>query len=67
MTIIDGNKIAKEIRHAITKEVKKCSRPPGLAVILVGDDPASEIYVKINHVHVSRSDSTLTSSISLPI
>jgi methylenetetrahydrofolate dehydrogenase (NADP+)/methenyltetrahydrofolate cyclohydrolase len=46
MTIIDGKKIAKEIRHVITKEVKKCSRPPGLAVILVGDDTASEIYVK---------------------
>ncbi|MDP6974451.1 MAG: bifunctional methylenetetrahydrofolate dehydrogenase/methenyltetrahydrofolate cyclohydrolase FolD [Gammaproteobacteria bacterium] len=46
MTIIDGKKIAKDLRQTITKEVKKCSRPPGLAVILVGDDPASEIYIK---------------------
>ncbi len=48
--IIDGNAIAKAMRAEIAVEVKEWMaagrRPPGLAVILVGDDPASEIYVK---------------------
>jgi methylenetetrahydrofolate dehydrogenase (NADP+)/methenyltetrahydrofolate cyclohydrolase len=46
MNIFDGNKIAQELRDATAKEVKTLPRPPGLSVILVGDDPASRIYVK---------------------
>ena len=45
MKIIDGKAIAKEIREDIKKEVMPLSRKPGLAVILVGDDPASKVYV----------------------
>lgn len=49
--LIQGSKIAEEIRQKISKEVAsytaKGKRPPHLAVILVGDDPASHIYV--NH------------------
>jgi methylenetetrahydrofolate dehydrogenase (NADP+)/methenyltetrahydrofolate cyclohydrolase len=46
--IIDGKAIAKEIRTRIkdeTAELKKCDVTPGLAVVLVGDDPASRVYV----------------------
>jgi methylenetetrahydrofolate dehydrogenase (NADP+)/methenyltetrahydrofolate cyclohydrolase len=47
--IIDGNKIAQEIRQAVSKETlalkEKTGVVPGLAVILVGEDPASQIYV----------------------
>jgi methylenetetrahydrofolate dehydrogenase (NADP+)/methenyltetrahydrofolate cyclohydrolase len=46
--IIDGKAIAKEIRARIkdeTAELKKCDVTPGLAVVLVGDDPASRVYV----------------------
>ncbi len=46
--IIDGKAIAKEIREEIKLKVKKLQRKgfvPGLAVILVGDDPASQVYV----------------------
>ena len=47
--IIDGNKIAKGIRDEIREEALRLKRErgiiPGLAVILVGDDPASRIYV----------------------
>ena len=45
MKIIDGKSIAKEIRESIKSEVLALSRKPGLAVILVGDDPASTVYV----------------------
>ena len=48
-TILDGNKIAAEIRAEVAAEVKSLAAGgtrPGLAVVLVGHDPASEIYVR---------------------
>src|SRR5437899_1454609 len=47
--ILDGNKIAGEIRAEIASEVRTMTATgmrPGLAVILVGNNPASEIYVR---------------------
>lgn len=47
-TIIDGKTIAADLRKQIAGEVaalKKAGKKPGLAVILVGDDPASHVYV----------------------
>ncbi|GBR73462.1 5,10-methylene-tetrahydrofolate cyclohydrolase [Candidatus Termititenax aidoneus] len=43
--IIDGKKIAQNIREKIKTEVAKLAVKPGLAVILVGADPASQVYV----------------------
>jgi len=49
MELIDGRKIAGEIKAEIAEQVKKLidatDRPPHLAAILVGNDPASETYV----------------------
>ncbi len=48
--IIDGKKIAAEIRQTIKQKVQarldQGLRAPGLAVILVGEDPASQVYVR---------------------
>jgi methylenetetrahydrofolate dehydrogenase (NADP+)/methenyltetrahydrofolate cyclohydrolase len=47
--ILDGTKIANEIRSEVAAEVKSMSAAgirPGLAVVLVGHNPASEIYVR---------------------
>ena len=47
--ILDGNKIAAEIRSEVAADVKSMAAAgmrPGLAVILVGNNPASEIYVR---------------------
>lgn len=48
--LLDGKKIAKKIlmetRDAITARLQQGLRAPSLAVILVGEDPASEIYVR---------------------
>lgn len=44
--IIDGKSLAATIRADIAKEIATRKKAPGLAVILVGDDPASSIYVK---------------------
>ena len=46
MKIIDGKKLAENLRKNIANEVKQYSRPPGLAVLLVGDDQASQVYVR---------------------
>lgn len=46
--IIDGKKVSKQIRENILESVLKLQKEnitPGLVVILVGDDPASSIYV----------------------
>jgi methylenetetrahydrofolate dehydrogenase (NADP+)/methenyltetrahydrofolate cyclohydrolase len=48
-TILDGNKIASEIRAEVAAEVKTMAAAgtrPGLAVVLVGHNPASEVYVR---------------------
>lgn len=48
--IIDGKKIAQDIRNEVKVEALRLKEQagitPGLAVILVGDDPASKVYVK---------------------
>ncbi|HVM94361.1 MAG TPA: bifunctional 5,10-methylenetetrahydrofolate dehydrogenase/5,10-methenyltetrahydrofolate cyclohydrolase [Terriglobales bacterium] len=47
--ILDGTKIAAEIRAEVAAEVKQLSASglrPGLAVVLVGHNPASEVYVR---------------------
>lgn len=43
--IIDGKAIAAALRAEIAAQVAGRSKKPGLAVILVGDDPASHVYV----------------------
>jgi methylenetetrahydrofolate dehydrogenase (NADP+) / methenyltetrahydrofolate cyclohydrolase len=48
-TLLDGNKIASDIRVEVAAEVKQLTLAgirPGLAVVLVGHNPASEIYVR---------------------
>ena len=45
--IIDGKKVAEEIREKVKQEVSKLDKKPGLAVILVGEDPASKVYANI--------------------
>jgi len=51
--IIDGKTIAAELRARTADEVARISREngltPGLAVVLVGNDPASEVYVRSKH------------------
>jgi methylenetetrahydrofolate dehydrogenase (NADP+)/methenyltetrahydrofolate cyclohydrolase len=49
VTVIDGRAIAQELRAAVAEDVRAFAaehgRPPGLATVLIGDDPASAVYV----------------------
>ena len=48
-TLIDGKAIAQQLRHSVKEKVSQRiaegKKAPGLAVILVGLDPASQVYV----------------------
>lgn len=49
-TILDGKKLAESVRAEVAKGVKAFTtehgRPPGLEVVLVGEDPASQVYTR---------------------
>ena len=47
--IIDGKLVSGQVRERVakeTEELKKKGVTPGLAVIIVGEDPASQVYVR---------------------
>ena len=48
-TVIDGKAVAADVRARVKDEVpgltERLGRPPGLATVLVGDDPGSKVYV----------------------
>jgi len=48
--VLDGTAVAQQIRGEVAPAVRaftgRAGRPPGLGIVLVGDDPASEIYVR---------------------
>ncbi|MEC9483367.1 MAG: bifunctional methylenetetrahydrofolate dehydrogenase/methenyltetrahydrofolate cyclohydrolase FolD [Halomonas sp.] len=52
--LIDGKAIATQVRHQVARQVQARRdgglRIPGLAVVLVGEDPASEVYVRNKHL-----------------
>lgn len=46
MKIIDGKAIAGALRAELKEKIERCEQKPGLAVVIVGEDPASRIYVR---------------------
>ena len=66
---IDGKALANEIRDDIKRRVaariKQNLRAPGLAVVLVGTDPASEIYVR-NKRHACKEAGFISRAFDLP-
>jgi methylenetetrahydrofolate dehydrogenase (NADP+)/methenyltetrahydrofolate cyclohydrolase len=71
--ILRGNEIAKALREQIAEDIRQRTkqgfRTPMLAVILVGDDPASQVYVRnkknaCEQVGINTVDYSLLSSIS---
>jgi len=53
--IIDGKAVAARIRQEVAAEVAKLDAKPGLATILVGDDPASAVYVRMKREDSARA------------
>ena len=57
--VIDGKRIAQEIEEEVKQEVKELKEKygitPGLATILVGEDPPSKLYIKLKHWACKRT------------
>src|SRR4030095_6942407 len=57
--IIDGKVIAADLRARVAEEVARVKRDyaltPGLAVVRVGHDPASEVYVRSKHTQTQAA------------
>lgn len=49
MTILDGKMVANKLKEKIKLSIEGLEVKPGLAVICIGDDPASKLYVKLKH------------------
>ena len=63
--VIDGKQTAKEIRAELREEAQRLGIVPGLCVILVGDDPASAIYVR-NKARACKDAGFYSRTIKLP-
>ncbi len=66
--ILDGNRVRDEIKNELKPRVAALSahgRPPGLAVVLVGNNPASEIYVR-NKIKACHDLGIFSESITPP-
>lgn len=63
--IIDGKAIAAELRAKISQRVAAMDTPPGLGVILVGDDSASQVYVR-NKIKACENTGIQSFEIHLP-
>jgi len=62
--LIDGNALSRQLRHDVTQRaaaLRAQGHTPGLAVVLVGDNPASQVYVrnKVKACHDSGLHSVL--------
>lgn len=65
MQLIDGKKIAEDRLSRVAKRVQQLSSPPHLAVVLVGEDPASQVYTRTKHATCKKLGMT-SSLITLP-
>jgi len=69
--ILNGKLIAAELRESIKQEVDTQIAAgnirPGLAVIMVGEDPASQVYVRNKKLPVKRLDLMMYRRSCLPI
>jgi methylenetetrahydrofolate dehydrogenase (NADP+) / methenyltetrahydrofolate cyclohydrolase len=67
--VLDGVVVAKAIRDDLADRVRAVQaalgRPPGLGIVLVGEDPASEVYVR-NKVKTGGESGLVVDLIRLP-
>lgn len=67
--LLDGNAVAAAIRESVRPDIDafriRAGRPPGLGIVLVGEDPASEIYVR-NKVRAGAENGVWVDLLRLP-
>ena len=65
MKIIDGKALAKKLREELKVKIEQLDKKPGLAVVIVGEDPASQIYVR-NKIKACEEVGIISYSYELP-
>src|SRR5262245_26531107 len=69
-TVIDGKATAQAVRNEIAQVIASAAaegvRPPGLAVVIVGENPASQVYVR-NKAKQSREAGFLSRKLELAV
>lgn len=68
MILIDGKKVSQTVREEIKKEISEISeqgKHVGLAVIIIGDDPASQVYVR-NKINACNETGILSRRYAFP-
>ena len=60
--VMDGKALAAKVKERVRRQVEQLDIKPGLAVVLVGDDPASRVYVDVYKRQVLACDNGLTAS-----
>ena len=53
--IMDGKALAEKVKGQVRAQAEALARTPGLAVILVGDNPASRVYVNGKKKEIGRA------------
>lgn len=49
MVLLDGKMVANKRKEILKQKIKSLNNKPGFAVICVGDNPASQIYIRVKH------------------
>lgn len=65
MKILDGKALANKLRRELKEKIALLDKKPGLAVVIVGEDPASQIYVR-NKIKACAEVGILSYSYELP-
>jgi len=47
--LIDGKKVSQDLLEILNREIRESGLSPGLATVIVGEDPASQMYVRMKH------------------
>ncbi|MCB9662632.1 MAG: bifunctional methylenetetrahydrofolate dehydrogenase/methenyltetrahydrofolate cyclohydrolase FolD [Alphaproteobacteria bacterium] len=63
--LLDGKALAARVRGELADQVRGLARAPGLAVVLVGEDPASRVYVR-NKARAAEAMGLVHRQIDLP-
>lgn len=66
MKVIDGKALANSLRAQLKEKIAKLEQKPGLAVVIVGENPASQIYVR-NKIKACGEVGILSYSYELPL
>ena len=66
MKLIDGKALAAELRAELKEKIDEMPQKPGLAVVIVGEDPASKIYVR-NKIRACQELGIRSYSYELPV